>query len=54
MVTSDFKAEVEILQFRLFCPCTMHPAIIIGTVCFTELISNFKIYFKLKYFDLIQ
>jgi len=29
MATSDFKPEVEI---RPFCACTMHPAIIIGTV----------------------
>jgi len=29
MVTSDFRAEVEM---RPFCACAMHPAIIIGTV----------------------
>jgi len=29
MVMSDLRAEVEMWQFRA---CTMHPAIIIGTV----------------------
>jgi len=29
MVTSDFRPEVEIWPFRA---CTVHPAIIIGTV----------------------
>ena len=30
MVMSEFRPEVEIWPF---CACTMHPAIIIGTVC---------------------
>jgi len=29
-VTSDLRAEVEILPFRA---CVMHPAVIIGTEC---------------------
>jgi len=30
IVTSDLRAEVEILPFRA---CVMHPAVIIGTEC---------------------
>ena len=42
MVTSDFKPEVEIRPFRA---CTMHPAIIIGTVrsLWTRLCGRYRV-----------